>query len=97
MSLVPTLTVCEAYLTSPFGHPNRPLEGIVEIVQVFDERGRVDTSLNVHVPGALVCDCREAHLIAILRIVVTDIEAVVFGEGEKALHGLQRAGISFRN
>ena len=42
MSLVPTLTVCEAYLTSPFGHPNRPLEGIVEIVQVFDERGRVN-------------------------------------------------------
>lgn len=31
------------YLTCPFGDPDRALEGVVEVLQVYDELGRVDT------------------------------------------------------
>ena len=64
----------------------------VALLAPRDEVGLVRAELEVLVRRALVCDGRPARLVAILRVVVPDEEAVVFGEREQALHGLHGHG-----
>lgn len=72
---------------------SRSSEDGITILPPLNERRSIRAFLDVLVPCTLISNGGEASLVPVLRVIMPNIEAVIPGQGEQPLHGLQTSDV----